>query len=273
MAIAKTREIINGKEAVITSEQHLESTYNYNNQSIDVSIQDQTSPIIDFYLMQELEDLTLANTAVIDSYELTVTDASNFTVGEYVGIQEGVNNFQAQVQSIAVNTLTLDTPLDFAYSTSAQIKRKNRELAVNGSVTPVILRLGPTSGVAWDITRVVGSIVDNNNPDDTKFGGISGGITNGIVLRSKGDLSTNIIFNTKTNGELAERMFDVNYSDRAGGAGSYGVRFKRTFAGQDKNGVVIRLDGDNNDEFQMIVQDDLTSLSSFHIVVQGHIVE
>lgn len=52
-----------------------------------------------------------------------------------------------------------------------------------------------------------------------------------------------------------------------------GSVFRRSFAGQDKNGVVIRLNGDQGDEFQVIVQDNLTGLTHFRTVVQGHVVE
>ena len=46
---------------------------------------------------------------------------------------------------------------------------------------------------------------------------------------------------------------------------------RRTFGGQNKNGIVIRLKGDDNDELQAIIQDDLTDLDHFHVIAQGHV--
>ena len=109
--------------------------------------------------------------------------------------------------------------------------------------------------------------------DDGKFGGITGGLTNGIFFRVKNGTTKNI-FNAKTNGDLAAHMFDLNYvDDTLGPSGQYGLRGRRTFGGQSKNGVVIRLNSETNDIFECVVQDDLTDLTNFQIIVQGHIVE
>lgn len=48
---------------------------------------------------------------------------------------------------------------------------------------------------------------------------------------------------------------------------------RRSFGGQDKNGVVIRVDGDLGESLELLIQDDLTGLETFRIVVQGHVVE
>ena len=67
-------------------------------------------------------------------------------------------------------------------------------------------------------------------------------------------------------------MYDVVYSDKAP-AGYFGLNFRRTFGGQNKNGVVIRLCADDSDTLQVIIQDDLTDLDDFSVIAQGHIVE
>lgn len=255
----------------VTERTALDKAYSKKYKAIDVSVQDQTSDVVDFYLMQELDVLAIATDGVIDNYTLELVDASAVIVGNYVGIQSGDRNYQGKVLSINVNQITLDTPLDFAYPTTSQIIHKTRNLNVDGSTTPIIARLGPVPNVTWDITRIIMVMQSAGTPDDSTFGDIAS-LTNGIVLRSKGDTKTNNFFTAHNNGELAERMFDVVYTDKAGG-GNHSTRTKRTFSGQDKNGVVVRLDGDNNEEFQIIIQDNLSTLVSFHAVIQGHIVE
>ena len=237
---------------------------------LDVNVQDQVSDIVDYYLCRHLFDLALSSSAVIDTYNIDVVDASSIITGTYICIQEGKRAFQAQVVSIATNTITLDTPIDYGFTTAASIANRSPDLNVDGSVTPVIAELYPVSGVKWDIVRVIFSMVHASAADDGKFGGIDA-LTNGIVLR-KSDTIHHTIFNAKTNGQLRERMYDIEFSDRAP-AGEYGTSARRTFGGQSKNGVVIRLDGNLDDSIQLIIQDDLTDLTSFRVVAQGHVVE
>ena len=106
--------------------------------------------------------------------------------------------------------------------------------------------------------------------DDATFAG-QPALTNGIVLRVTNG-SYNNIFNAKANGDLAIRSGDMYYVE-ADKFGVYGYRTRRTFSGQDKNGVTIRLDGDHGDRLGIIIQDDLTDLSEFKTCVQGHVVE
>ena len=51
----------------------------------------------------------------------------------------------------------------------------------------------------------------------------------------------------------------------------YGLSVRMTFAGQDKHGVVVRLD--TGEEFQIVVQDDLTGLETFSCMAEGHFVQ
>lgn len=237
----------------------------------DITIGDQFSDIVDYFLCRELFSLELAIDAVIDQYTVTVVDGSSVVNGTYICIQEGTRALQAKVLSGGgTNTLTLDTPLDYAFTTAATIANRSPEMNVNGSVTPVVFRLAPIAGVKWDVTRIIGSMTHSAAPNDGLFGGIDA-LTRGIVVR-KSDGIHHTIFNAKTNGEMKERMYDVQYAS-APPTGLEGTSFRRTFAGQDKNGVTIRLDGDLGESLEIIIQDDLSTLASFRVVAQGHLVE
>ncbi len=62
-------------------------------------------------------------------------------------------------------------------------------------------------------------------------------------------------------------MYDVTYAARSGGGGAYGTNARGTF----KNaGAVIYLDGDLGDYAEILIQDDLSGLTSFRIKAQGH---
>lgn len=238
---------------------------------VDVMIQDQTSDILDYFLCRQLFDLTLAAPVTLDAYTVTVVSGASVVNGTYVCIQEGKRAFQAKVLSGGgTNTLTLDTPVDYPFTVAASVANRTPALNVNGSVTPVVAYLKPLPGVKWDVTRIIGAMTHATAPNDGLFGGITA-LTKGIIIRKSNGVH-HTIFNVKSNGELKERMYDVQYA-AAPPTALEGTAFRRTFAGQDKNGVVIRLDGDLGDQLEIIIQDDLTGLASFRIVAQGHVVE
>jgi len=104
--------------------------------------------------------------------------------------------------------------------------------------------------------------------DDSKFGDIAGGLTNGVLLRqNNGEI--NNIWNVKTNGEFGLLAYDTAYTDKAP-AGSEGFRFRNTYAGQSKHGVTLRLQP--GETLEILIQDDLSGLEVFNVMAQGHIV-
>jgi hypothetical protein len=103
--------------------------------------------------------------------------------------------------------------------------------------------------------------------DDSKFGGRIA-LVNGIALRKNIPTAGNIhLWNCKTNGELGELSFDKSYDDKAP-AGVYGFSSRLTYAGQSKHGVAIKLDP--GEAVELLIQDDLTLLLTFTIMVEGH---
>ena len=140
---------------------------------------------------------------------------------------------------------------------------------VNGSVTPQIFGIRNPSGVdiplSVDVTRIMFKCLTNTGIDLSKFGDIAGGITNGIVIRNIDGNYYNIL-NAKTNGELKNIMYDFDIQ-AASGNQQDGFTGRLTFAGQNKMGTVIRLR--EQEDLQIIIQDDLTSLDTFTIIVEG----
>lgn len=255
--------------------------------NVPVAIQDQSSEIIDLYLIDIIDTVTLTAGTAVDDTDISIDSDTLPVAGNLVCLKEDAAFYQGSILSVTPTggtgyDLLLDTPLDYNFTTAGGCSIGNRFMNVNGSVTPVIFSVSPfnlydpivpTRGQQWDITRIMFAITDDAAMDDARFGGISGGLTNGIVMRKKDGLYKNI-FNVKTNGDFAIRSYDVTYiPDTLGPAGEYGLRVRRTFAGPSKNGVTVRLDAEDSDEIQVIVRDDLSSLSSMSVVVQGHIVE
>jgi len=242
------------------------------NGAIPINIQDQHTRALDLPFIKAIAPpTTLWVEAVIGSYTINVTSTTGFVDDSVIFIASEEHFYIGkQIGAVSGNIVTVDTPVDFNYPLGSVVFAANYHMNVDGSVTPQIFQIGSTSEAAvleLDITRVMGYFQDNVAMDDSNFGGLSG-LTNGIVLRRNDGVMTNL-WNAKTNGEISLMTFDFTYTDKAP-AGSYGARFRNTYAGPSKHGVTIRLQP--GDTLEIIIQDDLTGLEDFIMMAQGHVV-
>jgi hypothetical protein len=243
------------------------------NGGMPVNLQDQTSRILDLeFIQQQGATTTLAADADPEDTTITLTDATGFVAGNVVAIftTGGDFYFGEQIGAAAGSVITLDTPIDVLFESGSSVIRASNEMAVNGAITTQIFQIGPVgagTGIEVDVTRIMGYIQDGTAMDDALFGGIAA-LTYGIVLR-KNDTDIQNIWNVKTNGDLGILAYDTSYTTKAP-AGSFGFKFRNTFAGQDKHGVTVRLAP--GDTLELLVQDDLTGLESFKMMAQGHVV-
>jgi hypothetical protein len=247
----------------------------YHDRGLDVWVQDQTSEVIDLY-MTNLDNAitpTVTATSAIDTFSIQVDSITGIlTDGSHaINISENGRTFQSIVKSATGTTVTFKAPLDMNITTNAVVQIAKWNMNTNGSVTPTHFCVSPPTGVTWDITRIIGSIEDDAAMDSSTFGGLTS-LSNGLVLRVTDGASKNI-FVFYNNGGFAERAFDTKYDDRRSPQSVYGFSYRRTFGGQDKKGVVVRLHGDTQDKLEIINQDDLTKLSKLAHVCQGHVVQ
>lgn len=244
--------------------------------SNDVSIQDQTTPIIIASMSVEKAASTLASAGNIDDIQITVADGTDFEIGQYLSIFSVPDNrfYLATVLDKAVNVLDVDSPLDFAFPVGSFVTGGDRNMNVDGSAVPVIYGLRNTEeaiGSSFDITRLIFACTTTNAVDLLKFGDIVGGLVRGVLFRLKDGVFRNI-FNVKTNADLANIMFDFTvFSATNPAQGQHGFTGRLTFGGQSKMGVVIRVRP--GEDLQCIIQDDLTDILSFSIIAEGHTVE
>ena len=245
------------------------------NGGIPVNVQDQVTRPVDAYFLQVYAPpTTLSAQSLVDTYTITVTDTTGFAAGVDVGLSTGSPTgqyfFGQQVGPLVGNVVTLDTPLDTTYPAGSFAFPANRNLAVNGATTRQIFQVGPIGANVepdLDLTRVMGYMESGSSMDDSKFGSLPA-LTNGIVLRRKYNGTYQNFWNAKTNGELSLICAsDFYYSSKAP-AGFYGARFRATWGGQEKHGVVVRLDA--QETLEIVIQDDLTGLSKLNMMAQGH---
>jgi hypothetical protein len=243
----------------------------------DVSVQDQTSTPVDFFFTQiKGAPTTVAVATVIDDLTVELASAAGCTIGDYFGMfnadDRNDNRFyHGEILNIATNVITLDTPIDFAFKVGNTAACFTRELNVNGNVTPqtFAVQVGEHADQSIDINRLIVHMETDSTVSLAKFGDLTK-LVKGVVLR-RVDGTTNNIWNIKTNGEMKNLCFDwsptlaTNPADNVDGAS-----FRYSFNGQDKHGVAVRLFP--GDELQLIIQDDLTGLTQFRVIAEGHYV-
>jgi hypothetical protein len=243
--------------------------------SLDVFIQDQTTRPFDLFFVNEVGSPTLVSQDVeIDQTWVVVDNIVSITPGTYLGIFSTTQDkfYFADVLSVSGTNLSLDTPFDFNFSAGDFVRPLTRDLNVDGSTECQTFSInGPRSG-SIDITRLIFYIVTDTATDLGKFGDISGGLDNGIVLRKTDGQMWNI-YNVKTNGEMVNLQYDLSTFDASNpGQGVYGLAGRYTFNGQDKHGVPIRL-RNSSESLDLIICDDLSSIQEFRMLGAGQFVD
>ena len=244
------------------------------NTGIAVFVQDQTTDPLDIWFLNELSSTTLDTPAVRGSTSFTAPAGHTINQGNIIEIANTSQRFlQASVLSVVGNVITVDTPLNHNYPVGSALIISSNDMSVVGSLSsPVSFKIVPGPSQSGDIVRIIVGIQDNGAMDFSTFGSLNA-LTNGCVLRVKlanGDYVN--LFNWKNNGQFTMRSFDHQFLTKVGG-GLNSFISRSTWGGQSKRGVILRLNGSLGEELEVLVQDDLSSLSTFEMIAQGHVLQ
>lgn len=136
---------------------------------------------------------------------------------------------------------------------------ENKNMNVNGSVTPVIFEAKPPIGKKWRITRMVGYLEGANPFSAEKFADLVA-LTNGVEVLINGQ----IITTWKTNRDIASSIPALSAPKALG-------KEDRTLAGvwslKEVFGNAILVDDENGIQFK--IKDNLTAITAFNVTVQG----
>lgn len=243
---------------------------------VDVSVQDQSTDTLILPMVQVLANTVLSAQAVQDTHTLVVASATSAIVGRHVRVFNLTTDKYYFGNIVAVNglTLTMDNAIDFAYPVGSQVTIGNTNMNVNGSVTPVHfhLRTGqPSIPSKIDVTRMILVATCSSAVDLNKFGNLTR-LTRGILFRQYKDGVVRNIFGAHSNGELAALAYDFSvYSASNPSQGINGFAWRLTFSGQEKLGVTLRVE--QTGQLGILVQDDLTGLTSLTCMIEGHVVQ
>lgn len=239
--------------------------------NVAVRFQDQTSEIVEYYLHAETVTPTLTAPAPVDDRVLDVDDTVGVLPGHAITLREGGSITQTVVKSVTAApgaTITLQSPLDKAYTVAASVVTGDWNMAVNGSVTPVSFVIYPPPSAGFHIYTINFSITDNTAMDSAKFGGISA-LANGVLLSVENGVRKSFLPVVNNLG-FSEQFYNTTYETKAP-AGVYGYWGYKSVI--DKYGVALFLDGSNPDQLIVLIEDDLSALTNLNFTVAGHVVE
>lgn len=266
-------------KAVITARDNVSGTFvNITSTAakIDTHVADIHQRMINRYIVRFTGTTSNLNVnASAGDTSLTVVSDVAFTVGDWIQITENSTEETSYMQITAKpggNVLTLDRPLDNAYTTVTpavvEIVVLDMATAIGTLASPISFTLAPPSDEVWHIWRLLMTIQDGSSMDTSLYAG-SPALTNGVLIRINNDGVTRVLTNWKKNADMMEDAFDIDFHDKAP-AGSFGLSVRWTIK---KTDAYIHLDGSTNDFLEVLIQDDLTVLENQEIKGQGHIAE
>ncbi|MCK4819852.1 hypothetical protein KA005_29070 [bacterium] len=232
-----------------------------NQKEIDTVIQSGTSPLFQYFLMDEQKtDITLTSLVTMDDNVINVSAGHGFvaTDGEYMVIRNGDVFSQTKVVSVATNAITIEMPIANSYPlVGTTIIRGNINMNVDGSVTPVDFKCSmPVSSgaiIPIDISDIVMTMQHGSNvPDDAKFGGLTA-LPEGLYFRKVNGGRANL-GNYQNNQRFRDIGAEVEYTEKAP-SGTNGTIIHLPL--EDVFGQVIRLDPRDDDCFLGHVRDDI----------------
>lgn len=238
--------------------------------ALDVTLSDTNFDIVNTFFSRPAGiPTTLASNSAVGATSLNLVSAAGVFVGHQLNVYDGVDEkVFPTVKSIAGNVVTLDKPLDNAYSVGDTVEDIIVNMNLIGTLaSPQSFKVKPLIGEEIDITRILIEMTHGGAGDNGLFGDLPE-LSNGVVLRTYINSVYKSLSIWKTNSDIAVDMYDITYTVRSGGGGSYGTNSRGTF---QKYGAVVRLNGDNGDYLEVLIQDDLTNLDSFRIKAQGHL--
>ena len=249
-----------------------------------VYIQDQTTDMLDLpFLQSKVIDLTLAVDTVVNERDIELTAGHGLTTANSAGhIIELAHNadghfYQGEILSVAGDTITVAPPLTDIYDVATTVIGTGNPnmagdaatgVAIDGSVTPVIFTIRPLPGQSGDITRIIMATTSTNESDLTTFGGAPG-LDVGMTLRVKrSDGTFKNLFTYRTNFDIAIHGFDTGVFNPKLGNSINGFIARVTFNGQSKHGVVVRLDGIQDEELQVVILELMDNTNSGNLSIK-----
>jgi len=219
-------------------------------------------------------ETTISTASLVNDYIINVANTAGFAIGDSLHINTGSVEFtHPAIKAIGAGTpgtFTLDRRLDKAHDIGDEIAKAviNISSQIGTLASPQLYIAFPEPGEVWHVTNFTLAMGHGSAGDFGKFGDLAA-LTNGVILRAKVSDNYGTLTNWKTNGDINIDTGELSFHLRSGGGGTHGTAANGAF--KARTGAVLRLDGDQGDQFELYIQDDLTGLDFFSMKVQGHL--
>ena len=211
---------------------------------------------------------TLASPVTSQDRIINVVSSAGMVVGDHLQIDDAIGQpIFPTILAINVNAITVDSPIDSDIVAGESVEVVVPDMGLVGTpAAPLLYVLRPPPNYVWHITRILISMTHGTAGDLGLFGNLAK-LTNGVILRAKVSGQYGTFTNWKTNADIKNDMYDLEFDTRSSGGGTYGTSGRGSFS---RIGVAVRLDGNQDDQLEVMVQDDLSGLLEFNINGQGH---
>lgn len=169
---------------------------------------------------------------------------------------------------ITVGSL-VDEPYKGKYISKKLEYNGSPDMTIDGSGSGSFVEFiaAPGTGKKWYVSRMILTMEDENI-NHTKFAGLPSPLENGIDIKITEDgeertLAAGLI---KTNHEFYQLCYDVTIKSSVTDI----LAMRWTFA---KGGTFLRFKNSTNDKFSVIINDDLSSINAFQVIIQGYEVD
>lgn len=214
---------------------------------------------------------TLAVNTVVGTRTIELVDASAFNANDFIHIDLGTDMpMHLKIISKLGNVLTFDGLMDVVILAGADV-----DVVVNNMIdaasagSPSIYIIEPPGDELWHILRLILAMTHSSAGDLGLFGNLAA-LTNGCLIRVRVSGVYHTFTNWKSNADIKRDFYDVEFDARSGGGGIFGTSARGTFS---KLGVAIKLNGANGDRLELVLQDNLSGLTTLRINGQGHVDE
>lgn len=144
-----------------------------------------------------------------------------------------------------------------------------KDASVDGSGTQQIFKITPPAGTIYRIARMLIYIQDGSGFAAAEYGNLGTTLTTGIGLRIHNGTTTVLDLmdgvKVQQNADWARCCYDANLV--TWGAGDEFLVVRWTF---ERAGQMLRLDGDATESLEILIDDNLTGLTSQYFQVQGY---
>jgi hypothetical protein len=202
---------------------------------------------------------------------LTFEDSSSRLSQAVALVDASGNHLGTQTNPLPISNGAGMLPADAVHVHLLKDGSGTRSMVYDGSVTPGTWKIGPGAGVIWSISSVIIAVVGANMTAG-KYGSLSA-LTNGITLKVL-DSGDNVLFDMFGGHQIKQNH---EFYHDAGVVQTYAVGsgddvISTEIVLLDQYGSNLLLDGDSGERLEMVISDDLSTLTEQVVSAFGRVV-